>query len=428
MDCPFIFSTADTIVLEDVPPPEENWIGVAPVRETEAYCTIKMKNNLIYQLDTKIKTDNKFAFIGLAGIHDYKEFFSALEQNRELRDNELQMTDGLKGLLEKRLVPIGFTWFDTGSNSKYDETNKNFSGEERKFNFSKEDEFLYFVNNRVIKFFSDKTVAEKRNYRANNSLLGLTPVIEGYRNNFYSYVLVDAQTVYSVLDPKIATEFLSWAKKYLWKEMSLSGKDKDKFIKACYDFYCTKTKKRLQMFYSKIGTTEESRFINGMEIPTTDELLSKIDWDYITNGIPANFHGDLQFDNVLIPKNPRSDKEKFLLIDWRHEFGGLTDFGDLYYDLAKLYGGMILSYPLIKDGMFSSSICDSNACYNFFVKSDLLEVKEHYEQFLRDNNFDVKKVNILTSLIFLNMAPLHNAPFDTLLHSLGRNMLNKSLK
>lgn len=427
LDSPFIFSTADTIVLEDIPPPDENWVGIAPVHETEAYCTIKMKNNLIYQLDTKIKTDNKFAFIGLAGIHDHKEFFLALEQNKELRDNELQMTDGLKGLLDKKLVPVGFTWFDTGSKVNYIETNKNFSGEEQKFDFSKEDEFLYFVNNRVIKFFADKTVAEKRNHRANTGLLGLSPVIEGHRNNFYSYLMVDGQTLYSVLDPKIATDFLVWAKTHLWEDKKLNDKEKDKFNEACYDFYHTKTKKRLKMYCDKINSNEESKFINGIEVPTTSELLSKIDWNYIAKGTPSNFHGDLQFDNVLIPRNPLSDKQKFLLLDWRHEFGGLTDVGDLYYDLAKLYGGMILSYPLIKDGMFSSSICEGNTCYNFFVKSDLLEVKEHYEQFLYDNKFDIKKIKIITSLIFLNMAPLHNAPFDTLLHSLGRNMLNKSL-
>jgi len=425
---PFIFSTADTIVLEDIPSPKENWIGIAPVHETEPYCTVKIKNNLVFQLDTKIKTDNKFAFIGLAGINDYKEFFLALEQNKELRNNELQMTDGFKGLLDKKLVPIGFTWFDTGSKTNYIETNKNFSGGEQKFDFSKEDEFIYFVNNRVVKFFANKTIAEKRNYRASNSLLGLSPIIEGHRNNFYSYIIIDGQTLYSVLNPKIVMDFLSWAKTYLWKHIKLTAKQKNKFIEACYDFYHTKTKKRLEMFYDKTNTTEECRFINEVEVPTTNKLLNEIDWDYITNGTPSNFHGDLQFDNILIPKNPISDKQKFLLLDWRHEFGGLTDVGDLYYDLAKLYGGMILSYPLIKEGMFSSTICNEKAYYDFFVKSDLLEVKEYYEQFLRDNKFDIKKIKIITSLIFLNMAPLHNPPFDTLLHSLGRNMLYKSLK
>src|SRR3989338_81750 len=74
LHCPFIFFAADTLVLEDIPEPNQNWFGIAPVKETEKYCTVKIKNNLIYQLDDKVKNDNKFAFIGLAGIHDYEDF------------------------------------------------------------------------------------------------------------------------------------------------------------------------------------------------------------------------------------------------------------------------------------------------------------------------------------------------------------------
>ena len=43
------------------------------------------------------------------------------------------------------------------------------------------------------------------------------------------------------------------------------------------------------------------------------------------------FHGDLQYDNVLVKKD-----KSFVLIDWRHEFGKCLEFGDIYYDLAKL--------------------------------------------------------------------------------------------
>ncbi len=157
LQCPFIFATADTIVSEDVPRPDTNWMGIAPVHETEQYCTVKIRNNAIYQLDDKIKTDNHFAFIGLAGINDYKTFFKALESDKESIAGEIQVSNGFKALLEKHLVPVGFTWYDTGTLENYVETNKNFSGE-GKFDFSKGNEFLYFVNNRVIKFFADRTV------------------------------------------------------------------------------------------------------------------------------------------------------------------------------------------------------------------------------------------------------------------------------
>ena len=40
LELPFIFSSVDTIVEENIPLPDHNWLGVAPVNRTEEYCTI----------------------------------------------------------------------------------------------------------------------------------------------------------------------------------------------------------------------------------------------------------------------------------------------------------------------------------------------------------------------------------------------------
>ena len=427
LKCPFIFSTADTIVTEDIPPPDQNWMGIAPVHETEPYCTVKIRNNSIFQLDDKIKTDNHFAFIGLAGIKDYRDFFEALESDKKTIAGQIQVSNGFKALLEKHLVPIGFTWFDTGTLENYKETNKNFSGDNN-FDFSKSNEFLYFVNNRVIKFFADRSITDKRHERSNKALKGLTPAIEAKRGHFYSYKRIEGQTLYSVLNGQMVGQFLEWAKAHLWKELRLPRTEQKKFEEACVKFYKDKTYERVEAFIKKAGKKEMPKVINGLKVPTVKELLEKVDWDYITKGEPTNFHGDLQFDNVLVRAKTKSAKDKFVLLDWRHDFGGLTNVGDLYYDLAKLYGGMTLSYPLIKEGMFHFNESDNEVYYHYFVKNDLLEAREHYEEFLLEHGHDLKKVRILTALIFLNMAPLHHAPFNSLLYHMGRKMLHKTLK
>lgn len=426
LQCPFIFSTADTIVVEDIPEPDENWIGIAPVHDTEPYCTVKMRNNSVYQLDIKMKTDNHFAFIGLAGIKDFKTFFHELETNKELVKQEAQVITGLNALIEKRLVPIGFTWFDTGTLENYTETNKNFSGE-NKFDFSKGNEFLYFVNNRVIKFFADSSISEKRHLRAEKGLKGLTPKIEARRGNFYSYRMVEGQTLYSALNTQVTAEFLDWANKYLWKKLKLTKAQEKTFKDSIVKFYQDKTKERVSHYIEKIGGKEKTEIVNGVRIPKVTDLLKKIDWSYLTEGIPANFHGDLQFDNILVKTNASNLKDKFILLDWRHDFGGQVDVGDLYYDLAKLYGGMILSYPLIKERMFSFDTNKNEAYYHYFIKSDLLDAREHYEDFIRKEGYDLKKIKLLTAIIFLNMAPLHNEPFDGMLYHMGRRMLHREL-
>jgi choline kinase len=428
LQCPFVFFAADTIVLEDVPIPDHNWFGISPVKDTESFCSVKIKNNLIYQLDDKIKTNNKFAFIGLAGVNDYELFFEALDKDRSLASGEIQVSNGFKKIIEKKLVPIGFTWFDTGTKKNYIETNKNFAGEGKGFDFSKGNEFLYFVNGRVIKYFADAEIAKKRGERAKGLLKGLCPPLEGEKNNFFSYKKVEGHTLYNVLNSQHVTDFLHWAKLELWKEKELSFEEKIEFKKACKKFYTEKTIGRLTKFYDKTGITDSWSNVNGVSVPPLKDLFKKIDWEHLETGIPSNYHGDLQFDNILVSRDKNSQLSKFILIDWRQDFGGLVHTGDLYYDLAKLYGGMTLSYKLIKEGKFSFDMSGSSVYYNYHVKSDLIEAKELYEDFLVENGFDLDKIKVLTSLIFLNMSPLHHDPFDVMLYYLGKSKLHKALQ
>jgi aminoglycoside phosphotransferase (APT) family kinase protein len=185
--------------------------------------------------------------------------------------------------------------------------------------------------------------------------------------------------------------------------------------------------KRLDIFFKKTEIEDGENLINGVTVPPLDSLLAKIDWDYLTNGTPSNFHGDLQFDNIIVTRDPVSNLEKFVLIDWRQDFGGSTKIGDLYYDLAKLYGGTTLSYQLIKEGMFTFDMSGSSVYYNFYLTNELVEAKNEYETFLLKNGYDLKKVKLLTALIFLNMAPMHHHPFDLMLYYLGKSTLNRLL-
>ncbi len=426
LQSPFILYTADTIVLEEIPAPDHNWLGIAPVKKTEPYCTVKMKNNLIYQLDDKTKNDNKFAFIGIAGVKDYELFFQGLEETSDAMKDEIQVSSGFRKIIERSLAPVGFTWFDTGTLDNYIRTNKNFSGE-NKFDFSKGkgDEFLFFVGNKVIKFFADETIAKNRCERAEKYLKNLCPIIETQKGNLYSYNKVEGQVLYDVLNRQIVIDFLDWAVANLWKKINLEPATSEEYKKACESFYVTKTNKRIQSFYDKTGIKDVPITINGILVPPLSNIMQKVDWAHIKDGTPSNFHGDLQFDNILYVKNVADKKNEFVLLDWRQDFAGLVSHGDMYYDLAKLYGGTLISYQLIKDAMFTFNMSDSNVYYNYHIKNDLTEAREEFETFISKQGFDLKKIKIMTALIFLNMSPLHEEPFDKLLYFMGRSMLNR---
>ena len=72
--------------------------------------------------------------------------------------------------------------------------------------------------------------------------------------------------------------------------------------------------------------------------------------------------------NILINKN--SD-QPFTLLDWRQDFGGNMEYGDIYYDLAKLNHGFIISHKIIDEKLFYNIIyvliflTSTNLIYNF---------------------------------------------------------------
>lgn len=124
---PFIFISADTLVREEIPRPDKNWFGIAPVDDTSRFCSAQIDDmGLISKIDDKIKTDNPYAFIGLAGINNYGAFLETLQKNSNLINGEIQVSSGFKGLLQHSLEAKFFTWFDTGDPSSYKYTIENY--------------------------------------------------------------------------------------------------------------------------------------------------------------------------------------------------------------------------------------------------------------------------------------------------------------
>ena len=96
----------------------------------------------------------------------------------------------------------------------------------------------------------------------------------------------------------------------------------------------------------------------------------------------------------------------------------------MYYDLAKLNHNLTVNHDLVNKNLFGSS---PDNCY-ILTNSILNECKETLHSFIINKGYDLKKVNILTSLIWINMAPLHEYPFSTFLFNFGKYNLYKNLK
>jgi len=281
---------------------------------------------------------------------------------------------------------------------------------------------LYFVGDNVIKFFADENIIRNR-YKRSLIIGNLCPKIDCIKRNFYSYRKIKGKVLYDVVNDNVIEELMYWLDENLWLKSDLSESKAEKFKLSCFDFYYKKTIDRVAKYHKKYDLLDQATRINDVFVPSLEKMFSFIDWGDLSAGEASNFHGDLQFDNILL-----TAKGDFLLLDWRQDFSGVIDYGDQYYDLAKLNGGMKVSYKLIKKGNFSYQIDKKgNVEIIHEVPPELATGREAFLNFINKNDLDVSKIDILTSLIYLNMSPMHHEPFDHFIYNLGKLSLYRSL-
>lgn len=404
IDGPFTLITCDGYYqnLSSIPE-DKNYVCVSKINPDEsfAYCNVSVIDGKIQDVVDKHTFDSGLAMSGVFFIKDTDKFWDNLFG--------CELASGWSAC-----EPYAYEvpWVDLGTVERYEK----FARLHEAFDNSKLDEFLYIVNGRVIKWFKDETVVNNRVLRVSGKD-DLFPKIEKHIDNWYSYNLVDGDVLYkNVNGLKVYNLFFDWLRERVWLKSDnlLTAED-------CKNFYYDKTMKRLDMFREKYPTFDPHT-INGQKMDVSmEKALTDLDWNKIfakdLEKRSVFFHGDLQFDNVI------HDGVKFTLIDWRQDFAGRIDVGDLYYDLAKLIGGMIINYDYIREGKFWFLDQENECAFGMTRRSE-------YDQFIDEllESYGDAPLNEIVSLIFLNMAPLHNAPLDKLLYCLALQRLNvKSL-
>ena len=415
---PFIWTTADTIIMEDTlpAPTSHNWMGVYPTSLPEMYSTAKLDGDRVVDFKNKHYDGYEYAFIGLAGIHDHQKFWDQLFVDGGEIVSAFYGIDEYPTSFEARF----FDWYDVGTIDNYMKAVKQFGTVD--YAIPKTNgEFLYLVGGRFIKLFSESDVARNRIRRA-EWLGALVPTLCYTGNYLYAYNWIFGYTVY---EGSRATQlkFLDWAQKNLWHPIEFDLLDLNQ------KFYYSKTNQRkLEFLKCRDDSYTGCHVINGKIIEDIEFLLESIKWEELfSNGIPTHkFHGDLQFDNVIRSDN-RWDGE-FKLLDWRQDFGGSTEVGDAYYDLAKLYGGLLIPYNTMKDSEnFSCNIQENVVTYTHDELLDMTGVVGEYEQWLKANKYSIDRVRLITALIFLNMAPLHEKEFGDMMFFKAKELLQQEV-
>lgn len=401
---PFYLTCSDTIVFEELPDLNENWLGISPIIDPEKWATVEIKNDEIINFKNKSKDGFNNAFIGIFGIKDYEIFWKEL---RATKEKEYEMVSAFYNpQMYPKLKAINFTWFDIGTTDNYLKTKKRLTkespcGMEKEIN-----EITYKYNKKCIKLFKDSNIAKNRIKRASN-LQNLIPKLDFKGNYVYSYDWINGNTLY---EEDLLIELLNWCKDHLWI------KTNNKL--SAFQFYCNKTYSRYQAYLDKKGIKDSPLVINGKKCQTMESYLDEIDWNWLSDGISVQFHGDLQFDNII------HDGNRFWLIDWRDSFGNSIESGDLYYDFAKLLAGLKMPFNKMKTNQFNITI-GNEVRFSFEREDKLIKMEENYKKWIKENGFNWDKVNLLGILVYLNMASLHVSPFDDLLFNFSKLLLEE---
>ncbi|MBI2449313.1 NTP transferase domain-containing protein [Candidatus Pacearchaeota archaeon] len=427
LQCPFYFVSCDAIVFywQYLLRLRHGWSGYCEIDENrkDEYCTIKFdEDDEIIEYFNKTNNGTKWAFTGVAYIKEYKEFWNNLKKENISIENELQVAPAI---LKIRSAPaVEIEWVDTGNEEGLQLAKLCYNNGIQ--NLDKEDEEIYFLDDYVIKYFCNESIVNERLIRT-KYLNNIVPQIIDSKKNFYKYEFINGKDLFGInnLD-EIFLLFLNTVKSHFWNfydKIELNEIQKIIFKDACKHFYYDKTISRLNKLYEKVNIIDQQNVINGKNIPLIKDIFELIDWEWLCSGFPSRFHGDLALGNII-----HTDKKEFKFIDWRQDFSGLIEYGDIYYDFAKLYASLLWSRNSIKDDKFFIKEKNNKIDVNIEISESFINCLKIFDNWLIENNFSLRKTKILSHIVLLNMSPLHENPLDRHLFYYAKWLLYKELE
>ena len=401
LQCPFYFFCCDSIIIDDIliiHNQKENCLFLAKSNEASLYSSVNISNNEIIKINSKGEKIYDYVYTGISYIYDYEEYWKDMIKlyNDNLLNNKLSDIDVIRLLINKNYkfyYKVLNEWYDTGNIKSLNIALNKFKCD---YNIlHKDNETICFTEDKVIKFINNIDYNLNKIKRG-KKLYPITPKILNEGKYSFAMEKINGIVLSKIKNYGEIYKLLNWSYNNLWINKEINNE----FINNCHKFYKIKTYDRLNEF-KKINFNDYE-IINGVYIGTIDELLSKVDWNSLNTNEFYQYHGDFILDNIIYSNN------SYKLIDWRQDFGGNISHGDMYYDLAKLRHNIIFNHDNINNNLFEINIINNNEI-TVDLKCNYLHIKqlEDFDKFILDKNLNLKKIKILTSIIWLNMSPLH---------------------
>jgi dTDP-glucose pyrophosphorylase len=409
---PFALTAADSIVSRTPPLQGTSWMGVSRVDDPTAYLTLETSPDGLVTGFQERTGPSPLAFVGVAWIAEPDVFLAAA--SAAATDGELQVTPGFAGLLAAGtdVLAAPCDWIDTGTTATYAEARRRYAEEPHGGRAAID--VTYLLSGRVVKWFRDPAGADRRVERARD-LGAAVPAIVDAPSGWLAYERVEGETLRDRLDADGVVELLDWSAATLWDDRP-GGEE---FSAAVRRFYGDKTLARLAAYLADRGGAEPpgGLVLNGVPTPTVAEAVARELDGLVDAAVPSAFHGDLHEGNVIAgPDGPR-------LIDWRDDFGGLSDRGDRLYDLAKLLHTLELPESVMSAGTFATTAAGDGLVVSHPDTAQRRDARAAFWRWCAGHGIDGHALGVVDAIIFVNMAPLYEPALGDHLYRLGRWLL-----
>ena len=361
------------------------------------------------------------SYTGVSYIWEYNKFWEAWDLN----EDAFIASGESYGFLTIGDIYAYFSdkWIDTGNRDIFESAKIKYSSDMEENILEKPDEAIWFIDDRVIKFHIDKKFIADRVARFNTFLCneqienGIElPTLLSHSDNVYVYKRANGTIVSKIITSNklydILNRFLNVEKINIDDELKIS---------IYNDFYKNKTLSRITKYCNECEDLDGECIINDIKCKSATELIKTLDWESLANNgiFTNNYHGDFHLENILVNDN------KYTMLDWRQNFGK-SMIGDVYYDIAKMWHSLIVNHSIVRDNLFSVENKSKNEIridiHRTFIDT---ECEESLKEYIRNSEYDYNQSELLTAIIFLNIAACHIYPYSRFLFYLGKLLINK---
>ena len=425
---PVIINFADTIIMDDVLDNYGDIIFYSEKSLSEVWTFFDIENGKIKAIYDKQKSNinkKKKVFVGLFQITNPEYFRNCLEKafkNKDLKISTFYYALSLYSQMYQMNTKKIENWFDIGHADTYNASNLQVKA--REFNHIIVDKDRGIL--RKTSDDKDKFIGEILWYlKLPADIEYVRPRIFSYSTNYENPYVSMEYYAYHTLHELFLNADLTYSQwkdifkriKFVCNDFSRYSLKDEKIVSSIKEMYLDKTIQRMEKLgkddrFSNFFTSEI--VINNTKYKSLNDVI-----DMLKNVIPELLydvdvfniiHGDLCFANIMIDNNFSFIK----VIDPRGKFGSFDIYGDVRYELAKLFHSIDGKYDYIIKDLFEIDFDLDKCNINFEIKERKRDF-DIYKLFLsifEDSISDIKKIELIESLLFLSMIPLHNESLE----------------